>query len=44
MADLIRGCIRTAIHTVYGEDYVYKELLSEEETRELLKPDLLKEE
>lgn len=38
MSDLIRGCIRTAIHTVYGESYAYRELLGEEEFKQLLGP------
>jgi hypothetical protein len=44
MADLIRGCIRTAIHTVYGDDYVYQGLLTEEEFKsqlEKIDPSLL---
>ena len=37
MKDVIRGCVRTAVHTVYGEDYVHKELLEPETLRRLAK-------
>lgn len=33
---LICACIRTAIHTVYGEDYLHEELLSAERFRDLM--------
>lgn len=36
MADIIRGAVRTGIHTVYGDDYVYKELLTEEDLKRLM--------
>lgn len=36
MSGLIRGCVRTAIHSVYGEEYAYKELLSEEQFEKLM--------
>ena len=36
MVDIIRGAVRTGIHTVYGDDYGYKDLLSEEDLRRLL--------
>lgn len=36
MADVIRGAVRTGIHTVYGADYVYKEMLTEEEFQRLV--------
>jgi hypothetical protein len=38
MVDVIRGCIRTAIHTVYGEDIVYRDLLSSEEFKQQMGP------
>lgn len=33
---VIQGCIRTAIHTVYGDDFVYTELLPADRFRELM--------
>lgn len=33
---VVAGCIRTAIHAVYGEEYVYEGLLSDEEFRTLM--------
>lgn len=33
---LISGCIRTAIHTVYGEEFAHEELLGSERFRELM--------
>ena len=33
---LINGCVRTAIHTVYGQDYLYEELMSEKTFREAM--------
>lgn len=35
VSDVIRGAFRTGVHSVYGEDYVYTELLSEERLMEL---------
>lgn len=35
MQGLIRGCVRTAIHMVYGDPMVYNELLDKEEFRRL---------
>ena len=36
MAELIQGCVRTAVHMVYGETYGYDELLSKEQFEKLL--------
>lgn len=33
---VINGLIRTAVHTVFGQDYLYTELLSAETFRELM--------
>lgn len=33
---VLNGLIRTAVHTVYGRDYLYTELLSPETFRELM--------
>lgn len=36
LQDVLAGAIRTGIHAVYGSDYLYTELLSEETMRELM--------
>ncbi len=33
---VINGLLRTAVHTVYGNDYLYDQLLGEETFRELM--------
>jgi hypothetical protein len=47
MVDIIRGCIRTAIHTVYGQDYLLGGLMTEEQFKQdfgQIDPSLLEDE
>jgi hypothetical protein len=36
MTSLIQGCVRTAIHSVYGENFAYDKLLSKGQFEELM--------